>query len=47
MTQTGPLTVMKNYGNVVEVSAIVGLGQRPEVDIDSGQKHFMVILVSI
>ena len=33
VTQVGPLTELKNYGNVVEVTAIVGSGQRPEVDI--------------
>ena len=33
VTQAGPLTELKNYGNVIEVSAIVGSGQRPEVDM--------------
>ena len=33
VTQVGPLTELKNYGNVVEVTAIVGSGQRPEVDM--------------
>ena len=33
MTQAGPLTELADYGNVVEVSAIVGSGQRPEVDM--------------
>ncbi len=33
VTQAGPLTELADYGNVVEVSAIVGSGQRPEVDM--------------
>ena len=33
VTQAGPLTELEDYGNVVEVSAIVGSDQRPEVDM--------------
>ena len=33
MTQAGPLPELEDYGNVVDVSAIVGSDQRPEVDM--------------
>ena len=33
VTQAGPLTELEDYGNVVDVSAIVGSDQRPEVDM--------------
>ncbi|MEL7215446.1 MAG: glycosyl hydrolase family 28-related protein, partial [Pseudomonadota bacterium] len=35
--QTGPVTTLSNYGEVVEVSAIIGMGARGGVDMSWGQ----------
>jgi hypothetical protein len=48
VTEIGPLVQLDTYGKVIEISAIVGSGQRPEVDMVWGRKavygHFCLDL---
>ena len=49
LVEVGPTTAMRNYGEIIEVSAIVGIGSRKGVDMAWGTKpvfgHFGLDLV--